>query len=501
LENTLRDTNETVACETEVRPTNLLKWSSLAALLLVAFYLGISLYIAGHRLFWFDEVTTVLISRMPDTAALVKLLKSGVDQQPITFYFVVRFFEHLFGPSEWAARLPSALALAAGLLVTFDCARRLTDNLHGLLAIALLTCSVLPLYGFEARPYGLYYMWSACSLWLWIHTRQQSRGAAVLFGLSICASLATHYYAVFCLIPYAAIVVLDGKQAWRSPKFLAGILGAVITLGLFAPLAVTHRQFSSGFWALPTMGALSSVYSQSFPQVSFALALAIVWMALGAPRTGSSVMASSERLAWLFVLIPLGGFVIARLVTNAFHPRYFVGMLPGIAIGFACFMWRQFRSAAFISVGFVCIFVGVGVAKSVAQAAHPEMIGSVSAPDEAFRLRTLLKIEPELFNQERKQFVVVMSSDILALEIFHYSRYPEGYVFLREPQPTSVDIGLTNFSHVYPIRFWNLDDLKEHASQSAFIDPPLVMLQLLRHQGVNVDTIRSIDPLRVVYLR
>jgi hypothetical protein len=33
----------------------------------------------------------------------------------------------------------------------------------------------------------------------------------------------------------------------------------------------------------------------------------------------------------VFLLIPLGGFTAAKLVTNAFHPRYFIGMLPGIA--------------------------------------------------------------------------------------------------------------------------------------------------------------------------
>lgn len=496
---------EKLECETEARPTALLRWSSFAALLLVAFYLGISLYVAGHRLFWFDEVTTILISRMPDTSALVKLLKSGVDQQPITYYFVVRFFEHLFGQSEWAARLPSALALAAGLLVTFDCARRLTDNLHGLLALALLTCSILPFYGFEARPYALFYLCSSCSLWLWMHTPQKSRGAALLFGLSICAALATHYYAIFCLIPYAVVVVLDLKQAWRLPKLWAGVLGAVITLGLFAPLAVTHRQFSSSFWAPPSLSAVTMVYSICFPHLSFALAITLIWMALTVPRIGSQyvlAMASSERLAWFFVLIPLGGFIGAKLVTNAFYARYFMGMLPGIAIGFACFMWRQFRSAAFISAGCVCIIAGYGVTRAVRQAAHPEVIlFPLAAPEEVKRLRTMLRIEPALFNEERKQFVLVMSNDLLALEIFHYSHDPERYRFLKSLEPSSNTTGLINFSHVYPIHFWSLDDIKEHASQSVFIDPPREILQLLRQKGVDVENTRFEDWVSVVYLK
>ncbi len=110
-------------------------------MLFVAFYLPSSLWIASHRLFWYQEIFTVLIARLPDLATIWRALSSPVDVMPASYYVLVRLFDRALGPSELAARLPSALALALGLLITFDCMRRLTDNLHALAGLALLSCS------------------------------------------------------------------------------------------------------------------------------------------------------------------------------------------------------------------------------------------------------------------------------------------------------------------------------------------------------------------------
>ena len=118
--------------------------SFVAAAILAAFYFATSIYIASHRVFWFDELFTIHIARLPEIKAIWTALGHGADSLPPTYYMVVRLFGDLFGKSEVAARLPSALAMAAGLLLIFDCARRLTDGLHGLIALSVATCSFLP---------------------------------------------------------------------------------------------------------------------------------------------------------------------------------------------------------------------------------------------------------------------------------------------------------------------------------------------------------------------
>src|SRR5579885_3076331 len=197
-------------------------WAMIAAALLAGFCLLASLYIAGRRIVWYDEIYTALISGRQWPGEVLRLLKAGVDQQPLPYYLLVKASGKLFGWSAFSLRLPSALGMSAGLLVIFDCVRRLTDGLHGLVALSLLICTVLPFYGFEARPYALVFRWSACSLWLWLHTRRDSKGAALAFGAAVFGSVTAHYYAVFCLIPYAAAALLEIREKGLPLKIIAG---------------------------------------------------------------------------------------------------------------------------------------------------------------------------------------------------------------------------------------------------------------------------------------
>src|SRR5271165_6425565 len=157
------------------------KLTLLAALLLAAFYLASNIHIASHRLFWFDEFFTVRIAQLPAWVTIWTALSHAADSLPPFYYMLVRAFEALFGRSEVIARLPSSLAMVAGLLLTFDCARRLTDGLHGLIALSVLTCSFLPYYGYEARSYAIYFMFAALGLWVWTKTASDLR-SAIFFG-------------------------------------------------------------------------------------------------------------------------------------------------------------------------------------------------------------------------------------------------------------------------------------------------------------------------------
>src|ERR1700685_2800852 len=108
-------------------------WSFVAAAMLACFYLVTSLYIASHRLLWIDEVLTALTTRLPGYAETWRAFSRGADGLPPTYFMLMRPFDALFQHSDFGLRVPSALAMTAGMLLTFDCARRLTDGLHGLI--------------------------------------------------------------------------------------------------------------------------------------------------------------------------------------------------------------------------------------------------------------------------------------------------------------------------------------------------------------------------------
>src|SRR4051794_11411238 len=109
------------ACESELERAAPLeavvnRWSFPAALLLAGYFLATSIYIAGHRLFWYDEIFTTLTTRMPDWHTMWRALtQDNLDPSPFGFFVVMRVFDRIFGPSEIGIRLPSALAMTAGM--------------------------------------------------------------------------------------------------------------------------------------------------------------------------------------------------------------------------------------------------------------------------------------------------------------------------------------------------------------------------------------------------
>jgi len=359
------------------QPGNRSYWSFAAACLLALFYLATSLYIAAHRLFWYDEIFTATISRLPNWPTIWDAMAHYADLQPPTYYMIVSIFDHLLGPGEIAARIPSALGLAVGLLIVFDCTRRIADSLHGLMAIALLGCSLLPYYGYEARPYSIYFMFAASSLWIWIHTPGRSKLSALLFGGAIFCAVGSHYYAAFCLVPYAAWEIATWRP-WRIPsaKMIAGCVGVLCAGALFYRQILAGRAVWARFWAPASFSVLKGMLTAFFPSGFFILALIMVWIALIGSRKESSIppMSAGERVGWLFLLVPISGYVAAVTVTNGFHYRYFMGLLPGLAVGFSCMLWRHFRNSRRVSAGILLFLCLTAIWRQLVVAQHPDRI-------------------------------------------------------------------------------------------------------------------------------
>jgi len=486
----------------EIRqPANAVNFWSVAAATLALFYFVTSVYIASHRLFWYDELFTIRVARLPNWLTIWTALSQAVDALPPIYYLVVRMSGDPFGNSEVAARLPSALALAFGLLLTFDCARRLSDGLHGLIALSVLTCSFLPYYGYEARSYAIYFMLAALALWVWTCTRAVEKWSAVLFGAVLGLSVTMHYYAVLCLVPYA-VWELARWRPWQppSPKLTAGLLGVVLSTALTSKLMLSSsHQFSAGFWAPPSFYALSTGFSTLFPDGLFLLALVMIWIGLtkrAASKTVVEEMQPAESLGWFFLCIPLVGFVVAELKTNAFVMRYFIGALPGVAVAFSCLLWRHFHNIYRVSTGVLVLLAACGAANQWTIVRHPESIAPYGLE---FATRQYLRLEDAL-RSDGKPFALFPDSR-LYLEAAYYAK-SEDCIFLLGSDATQKanELNLLRLAQYYPLQFWTMDDLKRHASQTAFIAPRPDTLDTLRLAGFQI-SVRFTKPLSVVYLQ
>ena len=493
----------------EIKSTAVERISVIAAVVLAVFYLATSLYIASQRLFWFDELFTIHIARVPDWVAIWTALHAGVDSLPPVYYMVVRCFGSLFGPGEVAARMPSALAMVAGMLITFDCARRLTDGLHGLIALSVLTCSFLLYYGYEARSYAIYFMFSALALWIWTCTRADKKWPAVLFGAAILLGVTFHYYAVMCLVPYALWELICWRPGRRpSARLVAGVIGVVLPAALLAPFILSFsRKFSSGFWNRPSFGEFRAIFPQLFPDGVLLLSLIMLWVVL-ARRNDKTIslqpMAAGESVGWLFLSILVAGFVLAEVKTNAYYSRYFICVLPGVAVSFACLLWRHFRNAPRVSLGIVLLLTTWGIAKQAGAVVHPASV-------EPTGTRDYLQLEAPLRGEGKRFFL--FSSPLLFLEAQYYSYHPEDCILLLPPDFTQdVDPArnspdpylhqrlLMSLSQYYPMQFWQMDDISRHAPQVALIEPTPDVLQALTKAGVKIE-MHSAKGLKVAYLQ
>ncbi len=482
-------------------------WTFLVAGLLAIFYFVTSIMIAANRVFWFDELFTLHIARLPQLSTIWTALGNGVDALPPTYYMVVRLFDSLFGPGDVAARIPSAIAMAIGLLVIFDCARRLTDGLHGLIALSVATCSFLPYYGYEARSYAIYFMLAALALWVWTYEGLSDKTQAIVFGAVFFAGVCFHYYFVMCLAPYFVWELLRWKPGQRpSLKIISGIMGSIIPVLILSPLILSFsRKFAGGYWNRPSFMELRAIFSQLFPDGLFLLALILVWVVLSRSEDEKEIplqpMQPAESIGWLFLGIPLAAFVVAEWKTNAFYSRYFIGVLPGVAVAFAFFLWRHFRRASQISMGIFVLLAMWGVGQQLTIVRHPDKV-------EATGIRPFLQVESSLHVEGKRYYV--FSGPLLFLAAQQYSAHPEQVVLLLPsdfsrqakpgPDPYLHQRLELNLSQYYPMQIWTVDDLSRHRAESAVIEPDETALKDLRDAGIKAG-IRFSEPMQVDYLQ
>lgn len=475
----------------DARPTD--RWSWFVASLLAFFFLSASAYIATKRLLWFDETFTVAIARLPDLATVWRALGDYVDSAPIGYHILARTAYRLSGQWDVAIRLLSAAAMAAAMLIVFDCARRLTNGLAGLIAPCVLASSCLAFYAYEARAYALLVMLSAMSLWLWINTKERSRAAALLFGAIFFLAATTHFYAVVGLTPYAVWEVYRGRfRRLPCPKLIAGILGALCGCALCsAQILSSSRMTKGGSWAPPSIPALTGVFAEIFPGSLFWLVciMALAVLFLNQRRPAGS-MCDGERIGWFFLSIPFGGYLIAEVATGFFYYRHLITLLPGVAVGFACFISRQMGANRKIAWGVFLLLAGFAVRNEILTALHPERI--LYFGDQQGMTRAALALEDAIV-ADGKRFIT-SPERLLIAEVRYYSVYPEYYAELR-PAPWQLAFVRYDPSVLY----WNMDDLKLHASETAVLFPTPEFTAELSRAGI-VATAAPRHP-EVLYLR
>lgn len=221
----------------------------------------------------------------------------GADQSPPLFELVAKLFVAVFGDSEWALRLPSALAAAAALGLLAWLAWRRRGQPDGMVCVTMLAlmacCGLLVFYAQEARAYSLGTALTTALTLFFLQRLRQGWQQASLPGwgevtLAILAAL-THYSA---LILAAVLLAGCGWQAARRHDWRALARMALIPLCALAWIVLAHRGYQ-----MARKGHIGWIAERGYPQALALVAENLADKALGWPLALILLLALALGLA------------------------------------------------------------------------------------------------------------------------------------------------------------------------------------------------------------
>jgi mannosyltransferase len=317
--------------------------------------------------FWLDELVTVSLMRK-SFGDMVHAIPHS-EATPYLYYVLAWPWARLFGPGEVGLRSLSALAGTATVVAAYGAGASLMSRRVGLIAAALVTVNpFLVWYSQEARSYALVTLLVSVGLWLLGRALAGDRHALAGWALASGLALATHYFAVFVIVP-EAVWLLARTRDWR--RAVAAVLIPSFVLLAELPLLFAQRgngesaaqsAFVKRIVGVPKDLVVGFSFPGELPGSIVAALLVVAGIALLATRTpaGERVRALIPgALAVFAVLAPIalagGGadYVTAR---NAI-----VAVVPGAVCLGAGYAWSR---AGIVAASALCA-LSLAIALSV----------------------------------------------------------------------------------------------------------------------------------------
>jgi len=309
-----------------------------AALLFTVLGLVLRLQTITEASLWYDEFYSLVLASSPLQGLLAT---TAADVHPPLYYLLLKGWTALFGTTELALRLPSAIIGSATIYLLFVAGRRLIDARTGIIAAALLTVSPLHVYwSQQARSYALFSFLVVALTLLFLDVLEGDHGRAWAY-LGIGAVLVyLHHFAWLFIGAHVLVAVvawrsgrLDGRRIRRPVAALGGIVA------LWLPWSLSFLQQAGdvvGSYWVPefTIAELErTVLMQvgQYPAAYLAIPLLMLGICGRVVQAWTSTDGQEDRalalLGWLLVP-PLAVITVSLTVTPLFYHRFFQAVLP-----------------------------------------------------------------------------------------------------------------------------------------------------------------------------
>src|SRR5580693_7379590 len=114
----------------------------------VMYFVDICLRASG-KYFWFDELLTVFICRLPGLHAVYQATLAGVDYNPPLLHILTRLAQAPFGEGLIATRMPSILGVWLLCICLFAVVAKMSGAAAGSVAMLLPLLSSARFYAYE----------------------------------------------------------------------------------------------------------------------------------------------------------------------------------------------------------------------------------------------------------------------------------------------------------------------------------------------------------------
>jgi hypothetical protein len=237
--------------------------TALVFILISCLYFLAASGFAATTPFWYDELFSVTIARLPRIGDIIAALSQGADHTPPAIFILTRLANRLPGNELITNRLPGLIGFWLMGVCTFIYVRRRLPAPCAWVAAALPAVTAIYTIAREARPYGLLAGLCGIALVCWQAAADGRRRMLALTGLTISLSLAilSHYYAVFLFLPFAVAELVRWLARRRVDREIAMSLAlAACTELVLLPMVRATSSLAGGFSLKVSPSAALDVY-------------------------------------------------------------------------------------------------------------------------------------------------------------------------------------------------------------------------------------------------
>jgi hypothetical protein len=334
-------------------------WLFPACLCLVLILAGARL--AQGRLFWFDEIGTVLTLRSMARQSIFEYLRSGGDVVPPLYFLCAKLLVDLTGEVTLMGRYLAVGSTCLTVGVLFILMRRWVGVFYACLSTLFFLHTMILAYLSEGRPYSFVVLFAVLAVLAWDGIDGRRRYLAIVgMALAVSFALSLHYYAVFLLFPLGAgQLARDFARRKIDISVWLGLISPLAVLGAHIPLIRTGQAIYGNYaWQKVNLLSLADLYRALVNETGVLILLFLLcqWLLsrwldpVSAP--GSVLSVPILALLTAMLLIPVVAYT-AGYVTGMFPiPRYVIVTVLAIAITPVYLMahWRTVRPLVRVAV-------------------------------------------------------------------------------------------------------------------------------------------------------